>query len=64
MSNITVAMRDGSTREFKHEGRPGGSYTKTLSYEPGFAVITDEYGTRTAIPTDLIAEIKEYPTRW
>ena len=63
MSSITIKMKDGSTREFPHEGRAGGSYSKRLRYEPGFAVVTDEWGTQTAIPTADIAEIKERPTR-
>jgi hypothetical protein len=64
MSNITIRMRDGSTREFKHAGRPGGSYTKRLRYEPGFVVVTDEYYHETAIPTDLVDSVEESPTRW
>lgn len=61
--NITIKMRDGKTREFRHEGRPGGSYTKRLRYEPGFVVITDEYYREIAIPTDLIDEIEAVPHR-
>ena len=64
MSNITVKMKDGTVREFKHEGRAGGSYTKELKYEGAFAVIEDEYGTKTAIPAADIAEITEHPVRW
>lgn len=64
MANITIKLRDGTVREFKHVGRPGGSYTKTISYEPGFVVVTDEYHTRTAIPTELVAEVVERPVRW
>ena len=65
MSNVTIKLRDGTIRSFKHEGRSGGSYTKTISYEPGFVVVTDEYRKRTAIPTDLVAEvIVEELNRW
>jgi hypothetical protein len=64
MSDITVKMKDGSVREFKHQGRAGGSYTKTLKFEGAFAVIEDEYYHRTAIPAADIAEIKEIPIRW
>lgn len=59
MANIIIKMRDGTVKEFKHVGRPGGSYTKSLRYEPGFVVITDEYHKQTAIPTELIAEVVE-----
>lgn len=43
MSDIKIKFRDGSVREFKHQGRAGGSYTKSLSYEGAFAIVTDEY---------------------
>lgn len=64
MANITVKMKDGTVREFMHEGRAGGSYTKRLSYEGAFAIITDEWHTKTAIPAADIAEITERPERW
>lgn len=58
MSNITILMKDGSRKIFRHEGRPGGSYTKRIRYEGGFAIITDEWGSETAIPTQDISEVK------
>lgn len=64
MASITIKMKDGTDRSFPHEGRPGGSWTKTLRYEPGFVVITDEYGNETAIPTDDIAQINTRPVRY
>ena len=63
MPDITLKMKDGTIREFRHEGRAGGSYTKRVKYEGAFAVIEDEWGTRTAIPASDIAEIIERPTR-
>ena len=63
MANITVKMKDGTVREFPHKGRAGGSYTKTLKYEGAFAVITDEWYCKTAIPAEDIAEIKTTPDR-
>lgn len=63
MSNITIKLKDGSTREFRHEGRPGGSYTKTLKFEGGFAIVEDEWSKRIAIPAEDIAEIVETPER-
>ncbi len=63
MSNITVKMKDGMVREFKHEGRSGGSYTKTVSYEGAFVIIEDEYHRKTAIPAADIAEVRETPER-
>lgn len=61
MANITVKMKDGSIREFKHEGRAGGSYTKTLKYKEAFAIIEDEWGKQIAIPAVDIAEIIQEP---
>lgn len=61
MANITVKMKDGTVKEFKHEGRAGGSYTKTLKYDGAFAVITDEWGGATAIPAADIQEIRTKP---
>jgi len=62
--NIKIHMKDGTVKDFPHEGRPGGSYTKTLRYVPGFVVITDEWYKETSIPTDLIAEVKSWPERY
>ena len=63
MSSITIKFRDGTTREFPHEGRAGGSYTKRVTFEGVFVVITDEYGTRTALPAADIAEVIDRPER-
>jgi hypothetical protein len=61
--NIRITMKTGEVREFRHEGRAGGSYTKELRYEPGCVVIQDEWYNETAIPLDLIQEIKTEPHR-
>lgn len=63
MSSIVFKMKDGTTRAFPHEGRSGGSYTKTLTFEGAFAIVTDEYYKRTAIPAEDIAEVVETPER-
>lgn len=56
MASIYIKMKDGTTKEFKHEGRAGGSYTKAIRYEGGMAIVIDEWDNETAIP---IADIKE-----
>ena len=61
MANITVILKDGTKREFKHEGRPGGSYSKTVKYENGFAIIEDEWGKKTAFPSENISEVIAEP---
>ena len=64
MSTITIHMKDGTTKKFKHEGRGGGSYSKHLTFEGDFVIITDEYYTRTCIPSRDIKEIIEEPQRY
>lgn len=62
--NIKITMKDGVVRNFPHEGRPGGSYTKTIDYVPGFIVIKDEWGKEIVIPSDQIKEIETTPSRY
>jgi hypothetical protein len=62
MSSITIKLKDGTVREFPHTGRPGGSATKTLKLENGFATVTNEWDERTSIPAADIAEIVELPS--
>lgn len=64
MSSITVKMKDGTIRKFPHQGRSGGSYTKTLKFEGAFVIIEDEWNKRTAIPANDIAEVIEEPLHW
>ena len=60
---ITFKLKDGSTKEFRHHGRAGGSYTIRLTFEAAFAVVTDEWGNRTCIPAADIVEINDDPGR-
>lgn len=57
MASITIKMKDGTVKDFPHQGRAGGSYTKRIRYEGGFAIITDEWHDETAIPSADIAEV-------
>lgn len=57
MTSITVLFRDGTKREFKEVGRPGGSYSLSIKYEGEFIVITDEYYNTTAYPMDRVQEV-------
>lgn len=63
MPSIEIRFKDGSVRQFPHQGRAGGSYTKHLSFEHGFAIVTDEWGTRTTFPSIDITEVIETPER-
>ena len=63
MQDIRIVMRDGTTRDFPHQGRAGGSYTKTIKYEGSMAIITDEWGKQIVIPVELIAEVQVNPAR-
>jgi hypothetical protein len=62
MASIDITMKDGTVKSFPHLGRAGGSYTKTLRYEVGFVVVTDEWNAETAIPSADIALIVTSPT--
>lgn len=64
MANIVIKLKDGTVKEFKHQGRPGGSYTKTLKLEAGFAIVTDEWEKQIIIPAADISEIESTPERW
>jgi hypothetical protein len=61
MANITIKFKDGAVRKFPHKGRCGGSYTKSVRYKEGFAIVTDEYGEETAFPSSDISEVVSEP---
>ena len=63
MSNIIIYLKDGTKKEFNHEGRPGGSYTKTVYYRDGFAVVRDEWGGEIAYPAQDIDHVETTPNR-
>jgi hypothetical protein len=63
MPNIKITMKDGTVRDFPHEGRAGGGYTKTVKYQGGFVIVTDEWDAKTAFPATDVAEVKETPER-
>jgi hypothetical protein len=63
MSDITVKMKDGTKREFKDRGAPGGSYSNSVKYEGMFAIIEDAYGNTTSIPSWDILEIYQETAR-
>ena len=58
MTDVIITMKDGTKREFRHQGRSGGSYTKRIAYQSAFVVVTDEWDTQTAIPAADISEVK------
>jgi hypothetical protein len=64
MASIKVTLKDGKVLDFPHVGRAGGSYTKTIRYEGGFAIIKDEYYNETAIPSENIARVDVKPERY
>jgi hypothetical protein len=57
-------MKDGTVREFKHEGRAGGSFSKSVKFEGGFAIVTDEWYKKTAFPAQDIATVEDTPDRY
>ncbi len=64
MSSIQIKMKDGTIRNYPHEGRAGGSWTKKVRYEGAFVVVEDEWGKRVAVPANDVAEVVETPERW
>ncbi len=63
-TSIKIFMKDGKVKNFPHVGRHGGSYTKSIKYQGSFAIVVDEDYNETAIPVDLISEIKVTHDRW
>jgi hypothetical protein len=59
MSDIVITMKDGTVREFKERGRPGGSYSQTVRYEGAFVIVMDEWRSETAIPAADVSEVKK-----
>ena len=59
--NITIYLKDGQSEVFRHEGRAGGSYTKSLRYEGDFAIVRDEWDRETAFPSSDIKKIVSEP---
>ena len=62
-TSIKVWMKNGEIKDFPHEGRAGGSYSKSIRYENGFVVIIDEWYNETVIPSADILEIKTRNSR-
>lgn len=63
MASIAIKFKDGTVREFPHEGRAGGSYTKSVTYEGAVVIVTDEWYNRTAFPLADVAEVVERSER-
>ena len=58
--DIVIIMKDATERKFPHRERSGGSYTKSIRYEPGFVVVVDEFYHEIAIPSSDIKEVKVF----
>ena len=54
---ITIKKKDGSVIEFREKGRAGGSWTISIRYEGAFAIVTDEWGSETAVPSADIDQV-------
>jgi len=66
MADITIKMKDGTTREFKEEARLGGSYCNSLSFDIGFVTVKDVWDRKTSLPSEDIKEIIQHShhSRW
>lgn len=63
MANVKIIMRDGTVRDFPHVGRAGGSYTKRVTYEGAFVIVTDEWDKAFAFPASEVREVQETSER-
>lgn len=59
---IEIVFKDGTKKGWEDTPRPGGSYQKTLKYDNGMVVVTDEYYRTEAFPTDTVQSVKTYPS--
>ena len=65
MKSITITFKDGTKREFREQGRPGGSWTIGIVFKEGWCIVSDEWENKTAFPSDSIKEVEtQTPTRW
>ncbi len=64
MASIKVHLKDGRILDYPHEGRPGGSYTKSVSYDGAFVVVEDEWGKTVAWPAADVDHVETTPHRW
>lgn len=62
--DITIILKNGTVREFKHEGRAGGSWTKSVMYEGAMVIVKDEWGRESAFPVADVEEVRTKPDRW
>ena len=51
---IRIEFKDETIKEWRHENRAGGSWTKTLTLENGWATVTNEYGDTETFPREDI----------
>lgn len=56
-NNISVWFRDDTKVDFLHEGRAGGSFTKTCEFRDGWLIVKDEWGKYEAYPSDVIKRV-------
>ena len=63
MPSIKIYMKDGTIKNFPHEGRPGDSYTKLVYYQGNFVIVKDEYGIDIAYPSQDIKRVEVTPSR-
>lgn len=60
MSRIVITFKDGTVKEWRHEARAGGSWTKTVKMTDGWVTVTNEYGSTESFPAETIKEVKTF----
>jgi hypothetical protein len=62
---VEIIFKDGTTREWDHGSRPGGSYDNSVRYEGAFVIVRDAWEKTTAFPVQDVKEVITVPrTRW
>jgi len=63
-TSIKVYLKNGDVKEFPHEGRAGGSYTKEIKYEGSFVIIKDEWGKTVTYSAYDIEKVETVESRY
>lgn len=64
MSSVKIFLKSGEVKDFPHEGRAGGSWTKAVRYEGAFVIVKDEWGNETAYPVNEVEHVETYPEQY
>ena len=58
MREIQITFADGTVRTWRHEGRAGGSWTKTIEFNNGWVTVRDEQGDTYSFQAFAVREVQ------